>query len=79
MSGAVLSNRMLYVESKVRRIKSHLESSNMSRINKLPPKLRKAPQPPLSHTGASADADRAIRPPLAQPSAPDSGTGEINW
>jgi hypothetical protein len=63
---------MLYVESKVRRIKSHLESSNMSRINKLPPKLRKAPQPPLSHTGAPADRDRAMRPPLAQPSAPDS-------
>ncbi len=44
----------------------------MSRINKLTPKLRKAPQPPLSHAGATADADRAKRPPLVQPPAPDS-------
>jgi hypothetical protein len=44
----------------------------MSSINKLAPKLRKAPQPPLSHPGAPADADRAKRPPLVQPSAPDS-------
>jgi hypothetical protein len=32
----------------------------------------KAAQPPLSHIGAPADADRAKRPPLVQPSAPDS-------
>ena len=44
----------------------------MSRMNKLTPKLRKAPQPPLSHAGAPADSDRAKRPPLVQPSAPDS-------
>jgi hypothetical protein len=44
----------------------------MSRINKLTPKLRKAPQPPLSQVGAPADADRAKRPPLVQPSAPES-------
>ena len=44
----------------------------MSRINKLTPKLRKTPQPPLSYAGATADSDRAKRPPLAQPSAPDS-------
>jgi hypothetical protein len=44
----------------------------MSRINKLTPKLRKAPQPPLSHVGAPDDADRAKRPPLVEPSAPDS-------
>jgi hypothetical protein len=43
----------------------------MNRINKLTPKLRKAPQPPLSHAGATADADRAKRPPLCQPKAPD--------
>jgi hypothetical protein len=43
----------------------------MSRINKLNTKLRKAPQPPLSHAGATADADRAKRPPLVQPPAPD--------
>jgi hypothetical protein len=32
------------------------------------PKLRKAPQPPLSHRGATPDSDRAKRPPLAEPS-----------
>jgi hypothetical protein len=42
----------------------------MSRINKLTPKLRKTPQPPLSYPGATADSDRAKRPPLAQPFAP---------
>jgi len=35
-------------------------------------KLRKAPQPPLSHAGAIPDSDRAKRPSLSQPSA----TGE---
>jgi hypothetical protein len=44
----------------------------MGRINKMTPKLRKAPQPPLSHGGAPAEADRAKRPPLVQPPAPDS-------
>src|ERR1700732_871777 len=34
-------------------------------MNKPIPKLRKAPQPPLSHLGATADSDRAKRPPLA--------------
>jgi hypothetical protein len=33
------------------------------------PKLRKAPQPPLSHPGAPADSDRAKKPPLVEPSA----------
>jgi hypothetical protein len=36
------------------------------------PKLRKAPQPPLSHARAIPDTDRAKRPPLSEPSA----TGE---
>jgi len=45
---------------------------HMSRINKLTPKLRKVPQPPLSHVGAPAEADRAKRPPLVQPPAPYS-------
>ena len=36
------------------------------------PRLRKAPQPPLSHAGAIPDSDRAKRPPLSEPSA----TGE---
>ena len=44
----------------------------MNRINKLTPKLRKAPQPPLSRAGATADADRARRPALAQPPAIDA-------
>ena len=33
------------------------------------PKLPKAPQPPLSHPGATPDSDRAKRPSLAQPAA----------
>jgi hypothetical protein len=44
----------------------------ISLMNRPIPKLRKAPQPPLSHLGATADSDRAKRPPLAEPSA----TGE---
>jgi|SRR5450432_2937557 hypothetical protein len=44
----------------------------MTPITKKPiPKLRKAPQPPLSHPGAIADSDRAKRPPLSRPSASD--------
>jgi hypothetical protein len=39
--------------------------------NKLAPKLRKAPQPPLSHAGAIPNSDRAKRPPLSEPAAPD--------
>ena len=37
--------------------------------NKPIPKLRKAPQPPLSHARAIPDSDRAKRPPLSEPSA----------
>jgi hypothetical protein len=37
--------------------------------NKPTPKLRKAPQPPLSYAGAVPDSDRAKRPPLSEPSA----------
>jgi len=44
----------------------------MSRINKPTPKLRKAPQPPLSHVGATHDSDRAKRPPLSRPLASGS-------
>jgi hypothetical protein len=36
--------------------------------NKSIPKLRTAPQPPLSHAGSIPDADRAKRPPLSEPS-----------
>src|SRR5271157_537089 len=35
------------------------------------PKLRKAPQPPLSYPGAAADSDRAKKPRLAEPPAND--------
>jgi len=37
--------------------------------NKPTPKLRKAHQPPLSHSGATPDSDRAKRPPLVEPPA----------
>jgi hypothetical protein len=44
----------------------------MTPITKKPiPKLRKAPQPPLSHPGAIPDSDRAKKPPLSRPSASD--------
>jgi hypothetical protein len=35
-------------------------------------KLRKAPQPPLSHPGAARDSDRARKPSLVQPFPPES-------
>src|SRR6266566_2217631 len=35
------------------------------------PKLHKAPQPPLSHLGATPDSDRAKKPPLSDPAATD--------
>ena len=44
----------------------------MTHINKSIPMLGRAPRPPLSHLGATADSDRAMQPPLAEPSA----TGE---
>jgi hypothetical protein len=43
----------------------------MARIKRGIPKLRKAPQPPLSYPGATADADRAKKPSLAQSPAND--------
>src|ERR1700722_11042582 len=42
---------------------------NKTRINKLIPKLRKSPQPPLTHRGATADSDRAKCPRLVEPSS----------
>jgi hypothetical protein len=48
-----------------------LENGNMSRIDKRVPKLRRAPQAPLSHPGATADADRAQSPSLDRPPGPD--------
>jgi hypothetical protein len=42
----------------------------MTQITDKPaPKLRAAPQPPLSHPGAAPDADRAKRPSLVEPAA----------
>jgi hypothetical protein len=42
----------------------------MIRTSKPTSKLRKSPQPPLSHAGAIPDSDRARRPPLDRPSVP---------
>jgi hypothetical protein len=39
--------------------------------NKPVRKLNKAPQPPLSYPGATADSDRAARPALVDPPATD--------
>jgi len=45
---------------------------NMTHITDNPlPKLQKAPQPPLSHPGATPDSHRAKKPRLAEPSATD--------
>jgi hypothetical protein len=41
----------------------------MTHTNKPAPKLRKAPQPPLSYVGAIHDSDRAKRPPLSESAA----------
>jgi len=42
----------------------------MTHFTKKPiPKLPKAPQPPLSYPGATADSDRAKKPSLSEPSA----------
>jgi hypothetical protein len=38
----------------------------MTSISKLTPKLRKAPQPPLSYPGATPDSARAKNPPLGE-------------
>jgi hypothetical protein len=51
-----------------------LERNNriMTPITKNPiPKLRKASQPPLSHSGSTPDSDRAKKPPLVEPAAAD--------
>ena len=42
----------------------------MADINNKPiSRLRKAPQPPLSHRRATPDSDRARKPPLTDPAA----------
>jgi hypothetical protein len=55
------------------------KSVKLPHIGKKPaPKLRNAPQPPLSHRGAPADSDRARMPPLVEPSGtgPELGPGD---
>lgn len=42
----------------------------MTRAQKVTPELRKAPQPPLSHSGAIPDSDRVKKPPLDRPPGP---------
>jgi hypothetical protein len=44
----------------------------MTHSNKSIPKLRKSPQPPVSHHGAAPDSGRAKKPRLAEPSPSDS-------
>jgi hypothetical protein len=49
-----------------------LGKNNMTQITNNPiHKLHKAPQPALSHPGATPDSDRAKKPPLAEPAATD--------
>jgi hypothetical protein len=48
------------------------KSQSMPNISKNPiTKLHKAPQPPLSHPGATPDSNRAKRPVLAEPPPSD--------
>lgn len=43
---------------------------NMARMTSNPtPRLRRAPQPPVSHRGTAPDSDRAKKPRLTDPSA----------
>jgi hypothetical protein len=71
-----LSKPILYLSELIVEAKSRSGSRkevDMPHIaNKPTRKLRKAPQPPLSHPGAPADSDRAKKPPLVEP----SGTGQ---
>lgn len=45
---------------------------NKSHIADNLPKLPESRQPPLSYPGATADSDRAKKPPLAEPAATNS-------
>jgi hypothetical protein len=74
-SGTILSEAMLHLYKNEKWQEPwplRKEQSNMAHIaNKPSPKLRKAPQPPLSRPGATPDTDRAKRPSLAEPTATD--------
>jgi hypothetical protein len=58
---------LLWPRGKKQRNMTHISSNPILKIAK----LHKAPQPPLSHPGATADADRAKKPRLAEPPATD--------
>ena len=50
--------------------------------NKPMPKLPKAPQPPLSYPGATADSDRAKKPSLSEASATEQANEDdavVKW
>ena len=47
------------------------KNNGTNSINKPIPKLRKAPQPPLSHPWSTPDSDRAQKPRLAEPAPTD--------
>jgi hypothetical protein len=47
------------------------ETKDMSHIKKPIGRLSKAPEPPLSYPGASADRDRARQPALSEPPCND--------
>lgn len=59
---------LAFDEQMGRRGKTAKAMKFMSHVNKPTHKLRQAPQPPLSHAGAPAEADRAKSPPLSQAS-----------
>lgn len=66
----VRTEPMLYVYETM----SGFALSSWESMNKIDTtaKLRRAPQPPLSHPGATPDSDRAKRPLLVQPFPPES-------
>jgi hypothetical protein len=66
----MLSEPMLYVYETM----SGFALSSWESMNKIDTtaKLRRSPQPPLSHPGATPDSDRAKRPLLVQPFPPES-------
>jgi hypothetical protein len=77
ISQTILSKPILYLVAELSKRRADVALGkkyvNMPHISNKPTlKLRKAPQPPLSHPGAPADSDRAKKPPLVEP----CGTGQ---
>jgi hypothetical protein len=68
----ILARAMLYLSSRWTIVAQRDQLASWRRqlmihgAKKLIPKLRKAPQPPLSHPGAIPDSDRAKKPPLGE-------------